>query len=520
MYSQPVRAVQNSNTSNTSISYILPSTQTPLFTAEWVTCAYPVSDLYATCPRYLYYALLVLVFLTQWHSWLANVFLGVVATYAGTAAIEVFILIANKPKIEPPQAVSIHFISPAAVPGNETLDQIPDLVTNITSLFVQPATLEYDIDATLAIIVTGYLTMLPMHCWSSAVRESRARHLLTFLWNLLMFAGMICAILLWPTLFDTPLQYRFCYPTLLDTNYVTSDGHYDNSFWIDDWNTTIWNLFQDFEVAANLNDNCLYPCFNTLQVLRRPSSLVGVVANNTENPRLELALQRAGMVQPDGSSDRESTLAGLIYAAIIVTTIIMIVFLVFVLSPAQKTTRIPVQRPKELLWSARKEIFHMLWEEFKQGVSTSLQALRSPKSTYFHLRATPISTLRENTWLSIRFLIDITALLTLFIAMILTPATIIVFIIWIERYIYHDLVSSEAPQQVGQWGTVVSVVLILISALVLRLRYVLASNGEVASEIEEVRGHLVVLERLLVEKREVDDGEGETETCERGTGIV
>lgn len=495
------------STSNTSVSFTLPSTQTPLFTAEWLTCAYPVSDLYAAFPRYLYYALLPLVFLTQWHSWLANVFLGVVATYAGTAAIEVFILIANKPKIGPPHAVSIPFISPASVPGNNTLSQIPDLVTNTTTLFVQPTALEYDIDATLAIIVTGYLMMLPMHCWSSAVRASRARHLLIFLWNLLMFAGMICSILLWPTLYDAPLQYRFCYPTLLDSNYVTSDGHYGSSIWRGDWNSTIWNVFEDFEIAANLYDNCLYPCFNTSQVLRRPSSLVGAIANNTKNLRLDYALHWARIGVPNGDPDSEDNLAGYMYTAIIVTTLIMIVFLLFVLTPARKVTRVPIERPKELFWSARKEIFHLLWNEFKQGMSVAFHALRSPKMVYTHFHATSNSALRQNTWLFLRFLIDILALITLFIAMFLTPATIVVFIVWIERYIHHDLVSSEAPQQVGQWGSIASVALILISALVLRLKYVMASKVEVQNEIAEVREHLVELERLLEEKRRVE-GEG------------
>lgn len=508
MYIQPVKEVTKMSTSNTSLSFILPSTQTPLFTAEWLTCAYPVSDLYAAFPRYLYYALLLLVFLTQWHSWLANVFLGVVATYAGTAAIEVFVLIANKPKMGPPTAVSVPFISPASVPGNDTLSQIPSLVTNATTLFVQPAALEYDIDATLAIIITGYLMMLPMHCWSSAVRASRARHLLIFLWNLLMFAGMICSILLWPTLYDAPLQYRFCYPGNIDSDYVTSDGHYGNSIWRGDWNSTIWNVFQDFEIAADLADNCLYPCFNTSQVLRRPSSLVGAIVNGTPNPRLDYALQWAHIGVPNGDPDSEWSLAGYMYSAIIVTTLIMLVFLLFVLTPARKVTRVPIERPKELFWSARKEILHLLWNEFKQGMSIIIQALHSPKVAYTQFRAMSNSALQGNTRIFLRFLIDILALIILFVAMFLTPATIVIFIVWIESYIHHDLVSSEAPQQVGQWGTVASVALILISALVLRLKYVMASKIEVQNEIAEVREHLIELEKLLEEKRGEEDRSG------------
>ena len=68
------------NLSDATFNFVNPATQTPLFIAEWITCAYPVSDLYASSPRYLYYALLVLALLTQWHSWLANVFLGAAAS--------------------------------------------------------------------------------------------------------------------------------------------------------------------------------------------------------------------------------------------------------------------------------------------------------------------------------------------------------------------------------------------------------------------------------------------------------
>lgn len=193
------------------------------------------------------------------------------------------------------------------------------------------------------------------------------------------------------------------------------------------------------------------------------------------------------------------------YAALVVTTVIMVVFLVFALSPARKATRIPVQRPKELLWSARKEISHMLWMEFRQGIKNLISALGSPMKTWRHISAMSRATLKQKTLRFWRFVLDMIALLTLFVAMVLTPMTIVVFIIWIEWYIHHDLVSSEAPQQVGQWGALASVALVLISALVLRLRYILASRGEVESEIKEVREHLVQLEKLLGEKRDKEE---------------
>lgn len=486
--------------SDTSINFINPATQTPLFTAEWVTCAFPISDLYASSPRYLYYALLVLVFVTQWHSWLANVFLGVVATYAGTAAIEAFILMANRHALPETQQVSIPYIDPASVSGNETLSAIKNLVMNATAVEVQPAVLEFDIDAILAITVTGYLMMLPMHCWSSAVRANRARHFLILLWNALMLAGMICSIVLWPRLYSSPLQFRFCYPTLLDSDSVTSDGLYDSSFRLDTWNATIWNMFSNFSIAADLNNNCLYPCFNTTQILRRPSSLVADVSTD-KSPRINSELDFSGVAIPLTDVEKEFNLAFLMYAALIVTTIIMIVLLAFLLSPARSLTRVPIDRPKELLWSARKELFHVLWKEFVGGVVKALLPFRSPSEARRRWRATSSETLRRHIGMFLRFLLDIVALIILFIAMILTPGTIIVFVVWIERYIHRDLISSEAPQQVGQWTSSVSVALVLVSALVLRLRYPMASEREIADEIANTKEHLERLEELLAQKQ-------------------
>ena len=117
-----------------STSFTNPATQTPLFVAQEVTCAYPISDLYASSPRYLYYALLVASFIFRGHSWLANVFLGAAATYAGTAAIEAFILSSYGSTLPPAQTISIPYISNASVAGNQTLESLTNLVTDLNQV--------------------------------------------------------------------------------------------------------------------------------------------------------------------------------------------------------------------------------------------------------------------------------------------------------------------------------------------------------------------------------------------------
>ncbi|RMD41766.1 hypothetical protein DV735_g3350, partial [Chaetothyriales sp. CBS 134920] len=498
--------MSNDNLAIPAFEFTDPSTLTPLFTAEWMTCAYPVSDLYGSTPRYLYYVLLVLVFLTQWHSWLANVFLGVVSAYAGTAAIEAFILISNMPHVAAPEAVSIPYIAPSSVPGNATLSSIPNLITNHTRVQVQPAALEFDIDAVLAITVTGYLVMLPMHCWSSAVRANRARHVLVLLWNALMFAGMLCSIIMWPSLFNNGLQYRFCYPTILDSNSVSSDGHYHDEFSQFDgtWNATIWNIFSNFSRAANLNQNCFYPCFNTSQIMRRPNSLVADLSSR-RSLRVNKQALEAGGASSNMHNSREEDLTSGMYIALIITTIIMVFLLLFVLTPLRKITRVPLAKPKDLLFSKRKELLRAMRQDFSRGIASLRSAIRHPCSTLHKIHHTPQRRALINVWKATRFFLDVMALVLLFIAMVITPAVIVIFVVFIEWYIHHDLESQEAPWQVGQWSTLASIALVLVSALVLRLRYVIATRNELEAELAETHTKAERLEALLKKMEEQQD---------------
>ena len=84
------------------------------FIAQEVYCSYPISTIYGSGPRYLYYALLFLAYTTRWRGWLSDVFLGTAATYAGTAAIQAFILLASHQKDPPPTSVTIPYVPDGA----------------------------------------------------------------------------------------------------------------------------------------------------------------------------------------------------------------------------------------------------------------------------------------------------------------------------------------------------------------------------------------------------------------------
>lgn len=468
--------------------FIDPTTLTPLFTAQQTVCTYPVSDFYAGSPRYLYYALLVACFVTQWKGWLANVFLGGAAAYAGVAAIEAIILRSYTVRPRESGIVSIPYVS---TPLNSTFQSLKALVTNQNELTVQPAALELDIDPILAIVVTGYLVVLPMQCWSKVVKANRARHLLITIWNALMLAGTVCALTLWPDLYYQPAQYRFCYPSYPDPPVINND-QWPSQVWQGSWNTSIWDLFTNLTASEQLSDNCFYPCFNTSQILRKSTSLTASDYDPTNTPRLNL-------IDLAHRSKWISILPNLIYLAIALNGAALI-FLVIV-SRLRNLSRIPIGEP-QLLWRQRRELSQTLWNEFRNGFNTIYNAITSPRRTYKNTstsRATTNSKIKilKSLLNPIRFHLDILTLLVLLLSMILSPLTIVAFVVWIEWYIRHDGHSGEGIQQVGQWSTYVSVALVLVSALIYRLKYVVASREEIGLEILEVKEHLRRLEGLV-----------------------
>ena len=431
---------------------------------------------------------------------IANNLEQVIATFAGTAAIQAMILLTYQTELPPPQIVSIPYIDPGSVAGNTTLSAITNLVTNMSSVVVQPAALDTDIDALLAVTVSSFLMMLPYHTWSSAIRANRARHVLIFMWNMLMLGGAVCALVLWPALFDVPLQYRFCYPSMLDKD-TFSTGSYASSLPGEDWNSTIWNTFANFNRANNLSSNCIYPSFNTSQILRRPGTIVATI-KHTDSARANSELYWAGILALSTSLTNEKNLANLMYIAIIITAVVMVIILVFVLTPIRHITRVPVHKPKELIRGRR--VFHVLLGETINGILEIVRAIRSPSRTIAQIRNAPHRTRRTKILRYARYWTDMLALIVLFVAMILTPVTIIIFVVWIEWYIERDLVSTELPAQVGQWTTSVSIGLVLISALVLRLRYIIATKTDIQGEIADAQKHLEFLETLLEKKTKTE----------------
>ena len=227
-----------------------------------IECVYPMSGLYGRAPRTLYYALLLFVVIFRRQDWLAAGAAGACLILGGSAAIHALIL------------APILSLGTSSVP-----DGLVQL-SNSTEVTIRALVTDLDSDATLAVVGTGFLLIMPMAIWSEQLRRHEALPVL-ILWIILMFVGMVCCMV---NLYGVdgsaagPLrQFRFCSPG------------YENDFRLNDdpieiinhsWNETIWNYFNNTEKSRV---GCLYPCLTANELLRQPED-VKVIAFDNINP--------------------------------------------------------------------------------------------------------------------------------------------------------------------------------------------------------------------------------------------
>lgn len=471
----------------------LNSTDFPLI-AQAVTCYYPISDVWAPTPRYLYYALLFCSFITPRHTWLSHIFFGGAITYAATAAFEAFILLSAQLVPAPSQNVTIPFLQSANL--TSALSDIPGLTTDTNYVSIQPDYLELDIDAITAVVVTAYLVGLPLQTWSSTARTSRILHLLLFIWNIVMLAGSISVLVLWPTLNRAATQYRFCYGALNDGDLV-QNSEWDTEFWSGSWNSTVWNLFGatlfDQQRWLDYDTDCLYPCFSTHQILRESNSLTAAVLGPVTRgaPEYSWSVVQSDAFQP------------LIYSAISLFTAAQI-YLLVVGRLRLCTDRVPIYRPLQL-WVKRKEITRSFLVDIKTCWARLKAITRRKQSNSRTGQASPdtpnptAGQARKHT--TIYFFMDLLTLAVLLNVMISAPLIIIAFIVWIETYIRSDGKPRENFENVGQWTFIVQIGILLLAVLIIRLRHKIASEDEIQRDIEVARGHVAHLELIAERKR-------------------
>ncbi|KAJ5550252.1 hypothetical protein N7461_004950 [Penicillium sp. DV-2018c] len=458
------------------------ASRSPLFIAQETYCYYPISTIYNSCPRYLFYALLLASCLTRWTGWLVDVFLGAAATYAGTAAIQAFIMVSSRQKKHDPGPVTIPFLS-----ANSSLQgSFPNLVTETDQVIISPASLELDADAVLAIVVTGYLVFLPLQTASRILTRDRARNLLFYIWHVLMLAGTICALIYAARRPQIPSQYMFCFPDLPPFPDTTNDD-WQASWRTSSWNESVWGIFSNITRWNQLGDICFNPCFNSSQILRQPTSLHSV----SEAGDFDVASVH-GFFQKVLYSKRY------IYSLIILSLILNVLLLTYRFLPYR--SRIPSAQIV-VLWRERKNV----WKDFKEGFSTAVSPLHMLNTD----EEASQSSRKPSTWRRVRFMfcrqslvaffrlfVDAAILFGILFSLIISPFTIIAFVVWIEIQIWNDGPEQESPRQIGQWAYPVSLGLLVISSAILKLKYRIASTAELEKEISALKKQLDNVEKI------------------------
>jgi hypothetical protein len=214
-----------------------------------VACVFPMSGQYGRAPRALYYALLLFVIGLRGQNWLTAGAAAYCLIFGGSAAIHALIL------------APILSLGTTSVPDGVV--QLPDF----TKVTVKAVAADLDADATLAIVGTGFLIVIPMAIWSAKFRHSGAVPILV-LWIFLMFLGMVCCMVNLYAVNGSstgPLrQFRFCSPGYNDSlPYSGNPVNIVNS----SWNDTVWSYFNNREPS---NASCIYPCLNAMELLRQP----------------------------------------------------------------------------------------------------------------------------------------------------------------------------------------------------------------------------------------------------------
>ncbi|CRG88433.1 hypothetical protein PISL3812_05463 [Talaromyces islandicus] len=412
----------------------------PLFVAQEALCYYPVSTSCAT----------------RWTGWVVDVFLGAAATYAGTAAFQSFVLVASPAKRPDPGQVDIPYISSATQKIGTRLssDKFPALATDTDYVTVQPAALELDADAILAIVVTGYLR--------------------------------------------TPTQYMFCDPDLPPYEQTTSDG-WEGSWKTSTWNESVWGIFSNATKFDQLGDLC----FNTSQILRQQTTLTSrVVASG--HSRQETGSNGADI--DGGFWNRDIYSRRYIDTLVALCVILNFLLMIFNLIPYK--LRIRSIQPVAI-WRERREIYGDLKAKFWRAVAASKSQNTNQEDVESEQNKIKLLSILEcirplfsiqflKAW--IHFILDMVVLVGLLFSIIISPLTVIAFVVWIEWYIRNDGPSQESPQQVGQWSYLLSIGLLLISAAILKLKYRLASQKELDYIIDKTRRHLEELQNIRVEK--------------------
>lgn len=233
----------------------------PNVTVKRIGCTFPISDQYQRTPRYICYLLLVFTVIIRNHRWLAVGAAASVLTYSGVAAIHSIILSASNKRFNPVEIKTRCESLP--IPGTDSSFLACDGVS------------DPDVGVIMIFISGVMLGALPVAAWSTAFRKS-ARKPVLIMWLLLLALGHNCYYL---TRSDVNVHFQICSGNstepMLAANFQASP--LDQT-----WRNSFYSLISMTQLPCQSPENdtlstCVYSCFATTAYAGRTVHDIGIV---------------------------------------------------------------------------------------------------------------------------------------------------------------------------------------------------------------------------------------------------
>lgn len=419
----------------------------PYFETQMVRCYYEISGGYGPTPRIAYYFLIIVAMFARRKTWVATAALGYIILYSSTAAVHAIVLAVVRTKLFARdwdgnyEVVLIGGNSKKGIPYfNPLKENLEVLYNTYDSLWVPllPMTWDLDVDPVLAIVGTAFLVLLPMHIWSQTLRQTR-KQAVVYLWGILLIIGTVCALIAQHYYqFWTFPQYRFCPPGSADEFPLHNNGYQTPIEQWDGkdryrWNRTIENYFINKTEPEYIRNRCIYPCFDMERWPLRDLTDIKVQKG---------FLDSEGVFETDG------------------WIIILIIFFALVCSTGICGITI-----------AALSRFPRLWKLFWHKPQPDPKANRPLKfAMRVHQRVKKVWGNRKiHIWKRALTVAMLTYFLIIyFYTYFISPLAVLFFVGVMEWLIWEADQAWESFRHVGQWSSLVGLVLVFIAAVVSR----------------------------------------------------
>lgn len=363
-----------------------------------------------------------------------------IMVYSGCAAVHAIVLAAIREQMVPRSllesygAVRVEGVSPTGIAWtwddnkNEWISSSP--LDNSLWLPVLPMAWDSDIDATLAIVGTAFLVLLPMQIWSRTLRQTRVKTIV-WLWGTLLLMGLICALIseqyvnFW--YFD---QLRFCPHGANDSLPLMSDGTQTlNGEWggaTYSWNMTVERQFVNETGTKPLSNICIYPCLESSWALRDATEIM--VAKTSSNTFFD--------------TDTFFALLLVCFGLVISTGL------------SSLTIAILTSLPKH--WTLHGLRPHFDQDALKLGLIQ--QQARDIRNIWKERRL-------QWTRRTLQMVLSSYFLVIYVYTFCVSPVVVLYFVVFMEWIIWGSDIGGESFNHVGQWSTIVALGLVFTAAV-------------------------------------------------------